>query len=350
MNATLKLVLALVLALPPAVTAHAQQAQQACQAIAEQARSYKPPTDGTFLFPLEGLAQMPNSVVHLSPKQDPTPPAIESLRTRFKPTPELLEAATAFNYPGNDGPVLWDIGQGLHALEVTGGTAHCAGFLFFAADPNGHATLVGAPPATKSPGEGSMHLCSAVGSAGLVGTVRGEPAFFVQEGMDQDFTIGVSLWRNKDWQPECKLSLRFSAAFSIGERFCNGVDCEAAANAGLALAKRFAGNDKLQEQEEAKLSPSERDAFEKRPPFPERTLPTFGSKAEFHDFGCTESALPVKIGDQLYIGRLSHGSIGWRCFNDFVFALYTVKGDELMPVAGIAIDKVRAAPVEATVK
>jgi hypothetical protein len=167
--------------------------------------------------------------------------------------------------------------------------------------------------------------------------------------MDQDFDIGISLWRNKDWQPECKLSLRFSAAFSIGARSCKGVDCEAAANAGLALAKRFDGNDALQEQEEAKLSPAERDAFEKRPPFPDKELPAFGSKAD-HDFGCTEVALPVKIGDRLYIGRLSHGSIGWRCFNDFVFALYTVKGDELVPVAGIAIDKVRAAPVEVTVK
>ena len=347
MNATLKLVLALVVALPLAVTA---QAQQACQAIAEQARNYKPPADGTFLFPLQGLAQMPNSVVHLSQKQDPPPSAMESLRTRFRPTPELLKAATALNYPGNDGAVLWDIGQGLHALEVEGGTAHCAGFVFFTADPNGQATMVERPPSIRHPKDGAMHLCSGVGSEGLVGTVRGEPAFFLEEGMDQDFTIGVSLWRNKDWQPECKLSLRFSAAFSIGERFCSGIDCEAAANAGLALAKRFDGNSSLQEQEEAKLSPAERDAFEKRPPFPEKTLSTFGSKAEFHDFGCTESALPVKIGGQLYVGRLSHGSIGWRCFNDFVFGLYTVKGDELVPVAGITIDKVRAAPIEVTVK
>jgi hypothetical protein len=180
--------------------------------------------------------------------------------------------------------------------------------------------------------------------------VRGEPAFFLVGGMDQAFDIGISLWRDKDWQPECKLSLRFSAAFSIGERFCNGVDCEAAANAGLALAKRFDGNDKLQEQEEAKLSLAERDAFEKRPPFVETSLPTFGSKAQFHDFGCTEAALPVKIGGQLYIGHLSHGSIGWRCFNDFVFGLYTVKGDELVPVAGITIDKVRAPPIDVTVK
>ena len=342
MNAILRLVLALVLALPPAVTA---QAQQACQAIAEQARRYTPPADRTFLFPLQGLDGMPGSVVRLSRKQP-----IEVLHTRFQPTPELLNAATALNYPGNDGAALWDIGQGLHALGVEGGTAHCSGFVFFTADPNGQATMVELPPAIRHPKDGSMQLCSGTGSEGLVGTVRGQPAFFLQEGMDQDFTIGVSLWRDKAWQPECKLSLRFSAAFSIGERFCKGVDCEAAANAGLALAKRFDGNDKLQEQEEAKLSPSELEAFRKMPPFPEKTLPTFGSKAEFHDFGCAESVLPVKIGGQLYLGRLSHGSIGWRCFNDFVFALYTVKDGEPVPVAGITIDKVRAAPVEATVK
>ena len=342
MNATLRLVLALGLALPPAVTA---QAQQACQAIAEQARRYTPPADGTFLFPLQGLSQMPGPVVHLIQKRP-----IEELRTRFRPTPDLLKAVTALNYPGNDGAALWDIGQGLHALEVEGGTAHCSNFVFFAANPDGQATMVELPPAIRHPKDGAMQLCSGVGSEGLVGTVHGEPAFFLQEGMDQDFDIGISLWRSKDWQPECKLSLRFNAAFSIGERFCKGVDCEAAANAGLALAKRFDGNDKLQEQEEATLSPSERDAFEKRPPFPEKALPTFGSTAQFHDFGCEESVLPVKIGGQLYLGRLSHGSIGWRCFNDFVFALYTVKDGEAVPVAGITIDKVRAAPVEATVK
>jgi hypothetical protein len=199
---------------------------------------------------------------------------------------------------------------------------------------------------------------SGAGSQGLVGTVGGEPAFFVQEGMDQDFEIGVSLWRNRAWQPECKLSLHFSAAFSIGERFCSGVDCEAAASAALSLAKRIDKNPKLQEQEEVKLSAPEREAFRKMlphrpeglPPFAERTLPTFGNKTEFHDFGCGESLLPVKIDGQLYLGRLGHGSIGWRCYNDFVFALYAPKDDGLEPVAGITIDKVRAAPVEPTVK
>jgi len=111
-----------------------------------------------------------------------------------------------------------------------------------------------------------MRLCSGAGSQGLVGTVGGEPAFFVQEGMDQDFEIGVSLWRNRAWQPECKLSLHFSAAFSIGERFCSGVDCEAAANAGLSLAKRFDDNPKLHDQEEAGLSPTERETFRKMIP------------------------------------------------------------------------------------
>jgi hypothetical protein len=350
MRAILRLALGLALALPLAVTA---QAQQACETIAEQARRYTPPADGTFLFPVQGLDQMTDSVVHLGQRQDPSmqeaSKLIDILSTRFRPTRELLEAAQALNQPGGYG-TLWQIGRGLHAIEVEGGTAHCAGFLFFAADPNGRATLVGEPPATHSPGEGSMHLCSGVGSEGLVGIVKGEPAFFVQEGMDQDFEIGVTLWSDERWQPECKLSLRFSAAFSIGERFCNGVDCEAAANAGLALAKRFDGNTKLQEQEEAKLSAPEREAFQKLPPFPEKTLPTFGSKAEFHDFGCDEVVLPVKIGGRLYVGRLSHGSIGWRCFNDFVFALYAVTNGEAVPVAGITIDKVRAAPVEATVK
>lgn len=348
MSAILKLAFATILSFLLAMTA---QAQQACEAIAEQARHYAPPADGAFLFPLQGLDQMAGSVVHLSWKQAPSPPPIESLRTRFRPTPELLKAAAALNYPGNDSAVLWDVGQGLHALEVEGGTARCAGFVFFTATSNGQATMVELPPSIRHPTEGAMQLCSGAGSEGLVGTVRGEPAFFLQEGMDQGFDIGVSLWSNNDWQPECKLSLRFNAAFSIGERFCSGVTCEAATNAGLTLAKRFDGNTKLRDQEEAKLSAPERKAFQRMmPSFPEKTLPTFGNKAEFHDFGCDEVVLPVKVGGQLYVGRLSHGSIGWRCFNDFVFALYDVKDGEAVPVAGITIDKVRAAPVEATVK
>lgn len=201
-----------------------------------------------------------------------------------------------------------------------------------------------------------MHLCRGVGSEGLVGTMNGEPAFFLQEGMDQDFEIGVTLWRDKRWQPECKLSLHFSADFSIDQRFCNGADCKAAADAGLSLAKRF---DKgLTEQEEAKLSTQERQKFRAmlphRPkgllPFASNELPTFGSKSQPHVFGCDDVVLPVKLDGRLYAGRLGHGSIGWRCFNDFVFALYTPKDGELKPVAGIPIGKVRAAPVEATIK
>jgi hypothetical protein len=253
--------------------------------------------------------------------------------------------------------VWWQIGQGLYALESRSGTAHCAGFSFFDADASGRATVVEQPPAARSR-EGGMYLCSGAGSEGLVGTVRGEPAFFLQVGMDQDFEIGVTPWRNKTWQPECKLSLHFNAAFSIGERFCSGVDCEAAANAGLSLAKRFDNNPKFPEQEDAKLSPAELEAFWKMiprrpeglPPFAEQDIPTFGANVQLHHFGCSEAILPVKIGSQLYVSRLGHGAIGWRCFNDFVFALYAAKDGGLEPVAGITINKVRAAPVEATIK
>ena len=280
---------------------------------------------------------------------------VEALRAKFRPTPELQGAAAALASPGEYG-TLWQIGHGLHALKVEGGTAHCASFLFFAADPNGQATLVDPPPATHSPGEGSMHLCSGVGSEGLVGTVNGDPAFFLQEGKDQDFDIGVTLWKDKRWQPECKLSVRFNAAFSIDERFCSGVNCEAAASAGLSLAKHF--DKRLADQEETKLSASESETFQKMlphrpeglPPFTSNEFPTFGSKRQTHDFGCDDVVLPVKLDGRLYVGRLGHGSIGWRCFNDFVFALYVPKDGALEPVAGITIAKVRAAPVEATVK
>jgi hypothetical protein len=349
MSPILKLALGLALVLPLTVTA---RAQQACKAIAEQARRYTPPADGAFLFPVQGLDQMPGAVVHLGRRQDPHMQEaswlIDIMRASFRPTPELLKAASELNYIGGAG-TSWQIGHGLHALEVEGGTAHCSGFVFFMADPNGPATLVERPPASIGK-DGEMRLCSGVGSEGLVGTVNGDPAFILQEGKDQDFDIGVTLWKDKRWQPECKLSLHFNAAFSIGERFCSGVDCGAAANAGLALARRFDGNARLQEQEEATLSAPERETFQKTPPFPDKTLPTFGSKAQHHDFGCDETVLPVKLGGRLYVGRLGHGSIGWRCFNDFVFALYAPKDGELEPVAGITIDKVRAAPVEATLK
>jgi hypothetical protein len=245
----------------------------------------------------------------------------------------------------------------LHALGVEGGTAHCASFLFFRAEPDGRATLVELPFSAR-PKDGGMYLCSGAGSAGLVGTVRGEPAFFVQKGMDQDFEIGITVRRDGAWQPECQVSLHFSANFWIGERFCTGVDREAVANAGLSLAKRFDGPPtQLEEQEEAKLSSQEQEAFRKmipQPPtvwpFASKELPTFGSKGQLHDFGCDDRILPVKIAGRLYVGRLGHGSIGWRCYNDFVFALYVPKDGELEPVAGITIEKVRATPVEAAVK
>lgn len=336
MSAILRLALGLALAMPLVAAA---QAQQACQAIAEQAR--RSTSD-----------QVPGPVVLPGQRQPPrlqeVSTLIETLRTRFRPTPELFKEAAALNDPGEYG-TFWQAGPELHALEVEGGTAHCSSFVFFTVDPNGEATLVERPPAAQRK-DGEMRMCSGAGSTGFIGTVNGSPAFLLQEGKDQDVEIGVTVWKDRRWQPECTVSLHFGAAFSIGERFCSGVDCDAAANAGLAMAKRFDNNPKLREQEEAKLSPVERDAFLAVPPFPEKTLPTFGSKTGFHDFGCDEVVLPVKIGGRLYVGRLGHGSIGWRCFNDFVFALYAPKDGALEPVAGITIDKVRAAPIEATVK
>ena len=345
MTMTVKLALGLALALPLAGTA---RAQQACEAIAEQVRLL--PADATFVFPMGTLAAMPGSAVHLGQSLErrarEASALIDILRTRFRPTPELLKEAMELNYPGEFGTV-WQIGRGLHALEVAGGTAHCADFLFFVADPNGRATPVERPPAARRK-DGEMRLCSGVGSEGLVGTVKGDPAFFLQEGKDQDYEIGVTLWKDKAWQPGCTVSLHFGAAFRIDERFCGTVDCGAAAEAGLSLAKRF--DKRLPEQEEAKLDAQELEAFRAMPPSASKELPTFGSKSQPRDFGCDDVVLPVKVEGRLYVGRLGHGSIGWRCFNDFVFALYAPKDGDLEPVAGITIDKVRAAPVEATVK
>ena len=91
MRAILRLALGLALALPLAVTA---QAQQACEAIAEQARRYTPPADGTFLFPVQGLDQMTEFVVHIGQRQDPrmqeASKLIDILSTRFRPTRKLL--------------------------------------------------------------------------------------------------------------------------------------------------------------------------------------------------------------------------------------------------------------------
>lgn len=352
MRAILKLVFGLSLTMPIAAVAHAQQV---CEAIAGQARRFTPAADGAFLFPVQGLDQMQGSVVRLGQAQrQEMSKLIDVLRTTFLPTAELLKAAQDLASSSDYYGTLWEVGRGLHAFEVEGGTAHCSSFVFFTSEPDGPATLVDLPPAARGK-DGEMRLCSGVGSEGLVGTVKGEPAFFLQEGKDQDFEIGVTLWKERAWQPECKLSLHFNAAFSIDQRFCSGVDCEAAANAGLALAKRF---DKgLPDQEEAKLGAQEREAFramvshrpEGLPPFASKEFPTFGSKSQPHDFGCDDILLPVKLAGRLYVGRLGHGSIGWRCFNDFVFALYAPKDGEFEPVAGITIGKVRAAPVEAVV-
>ena len=84
MSILFKLALGLALALPLAAAA---RAHQACEAIAEQARRYTPPADGTFLFPVQGLDQTPGSVVRLgqrlNPRQQEAPALIDMLRTRF---------------------------------------------------------------------------------------------------------------------------------------------------------------------------------------------------------------------------------------------------------------------------
>jgi hypothetical protein len=318
--ASLRSGLLLVLAL---AAAPAAEAQDACQAVADQIRR-------------DGVPELAHgSAMRLE----------EALPASFKPSPALKKALSELAVGGGNLRLQRAGQSALHAASVNEGSANCQSFVFFEMSPDGRADIVVEPPIIVNGRNGVLLFCTGFGVESALGEIAGEPAFIVEIGKNQDEEVRFTPWRDHVWQKECRIAVRYSTRFSVDEQYCQGVDCGAVSARARELAMRF---DK------------DPDSFANLPQVDDKYVPLLSGPAELPTFGKSspsqqnfgeESAVwSVVLGGQSYVARLGHGAIGWRKYPDYLLALYRMDGDKLEPVAGIRIAKTRGKLVDVTVK
>lgn len=324
--------------------AHDSLAQQACQAIADGIRRLDLPAGeaDAWSSPVSALAARPDAVVRLASSQRlKSAELTRTLQEMFHASAALVkQAGELVQYTAVAD--LHRFGQStLHAAAISEGSAGCQRFVFFTAPPDGTAEPVDGPPVLKEAKEGDPIPCSGFGSLGVAGDVAGEPAFIFERTLsDTDEQIVVDPWRDGAWRQACTVALRFSTAFTVIARSCNGVDCAKVADLARTLVMRFDSDpDSLPRAEtsDPQLSGPGELKFEPRQIDPDT-------------FGESSAAISVRFEGRAYLARLGHRAIGWRRYPDYLFALYRQAGDKLELVAGVHVDKQRAKPIEVTVK
>jgi hypothetical protein len=300
-------------------------AQEACQPVADQIRR-----DG---------------VPHIAPANQMS--LKDAVPASFQPSPALRKALAGLA-GGRDYLSLRHFGQGaLHSAMMAGdGSANCQSFVFFQVAPDGRAELIEQPPVIVNGQDGKLMFCTGFGVHSYVGEAGGEPAFIVDIDRDQDEEIRITPWRDGAWQKECSVAVHYDATFTVDERYCQGVDCEAFGAWAREIVMRYDKNPEIAAQ-----LPKPDDRY--TPLLSgQAELPTFGKSSPSQQDFADEPTVAWELvhDDKHYIARIGHGGIGWRKYPDYVLALYRPDGDKLVPVAGIRIAKSRGKPLSVTVK
>jgi hypothetical protein len=245
-------------------------------------------------------------------------------------------------------------GSNLYAASTSKGTLHCQTYAFARARPGGPVTVVDGPSGPVLGGEAG-DLCWT--RTANFGRVLGQPAFIEHGANDQatdDEDLRITPWADGRWSPACTLKLRFWPVFTISQRHCgDSTVCAVADKDVLAIASAY-----------YQFRQSERDSTDfqysgavsgKVPPDIERALqmlgpdsealelPTFSAKADSAETAVFSysglSYFPLTLNGRTYVAAIGHEGVGWRESATTLFAIYTVKGDDLVPEAGYAIDR-----------
>jgi uncharacterized protein len=329
----------------------------ACRAIQEQVRALDG-SDSTRAWStpaLVGLDSVPNSSVKIAQKELMSGSLAEvdaALKSNFNASPQLIDAIKRLSGGGNVTIRVYEAGpSNLHMAEVIRGTAGCQHFAFFGTSRDiVMSGPVDAPLVVKHGDEASF--CR--GEQGWIGIAQSSPAFFVERGLGNTVDISVTLWNAGHWQPECHASIKFRSEFKVADRFCNGVDCTAFSAQAKSLAAKCDADPKAYDAAASEIGSRSAEFNRMKQHIGEWNdqMPTFGNTASssYTGFGAGCALMPVKVGGETYIARLSNSSLGWRESPDYVFAAYRMAGDKLEPVAGIYIAKLRGNPTEVTIK
>lgn len=232
------------------------------------------------------------------------------------------------------------------------GTAYCYDSTTFQVNDN-QAQLVGAPP-NWDQDEGS-----GCGINRLFGKVDETPVAF-QENYDYSpaltSALSASAWNNGHFVPACTVDFSFAPRFSPRDAYneweqsCTADNCDELRDLALALAEavqtdpivaRKAQFEKLNDSQRSDFDTLEKLAGAKDPD-------RIGDPADLTD----QAPLPVPllVDDTLYLARVGHWTIGWRTYSDWSVKLDQLQGDQLKPVANIAIGMAKGKLENASVK
>jgi hypothetical protein len=328
-----------------------------CQAVAAGARSLAPaPYDASsdlIAPPLQRIAAERGSTLSLDQSDALTSDQVGALAAtltrRFQASPAVLKAVDGLD-PGDGSVWLRRLGgANVYAVEVMAGTMDCEDFAFFATPPGKSAKLVAAPPQLAAARNDVGSFCAT--AEGLLGAVGKTPVFIDQgwDPIEPTYVIAIAAWRGSGWAKPCVLRVAFRSSYRVAGVDCHGAVCAALPAAAADMAARreaqiqrqsVGGNPPAAFVWGPALSAADRARVEQAAALigsPSTLDPPSVASASQHGFGDDAVVFPAVIGGQAYAAVLSHGSIGWRVYPDFLLALYDLKADAAERVATVEI-------------
>ncbi|MGA3303175.1 MAG: hypothetical protein ABSC72_07780 [Methylovirgula sp.] len=244
-------------------------------------------------------------------------------------------------------------GTNFYAAGSIQGTASCYDTTPFVV------TGAQAKPATLPPNWMGDDVGSGCGVFRMFGKVETIPVAF-EENYDYSpaltSTLTASAWAKDHFDPACTASFTFEPRFSPRDTYndwdqsCTAANCDDLRQSALTLVEAVQSDPVLaQKQLLDKLTDAQRADFEAMEKLAQASEPDkIDDPAQLLDSSAL--ALPLVVGGQLYLAHVGHFTIGWRNYSDWSVKLDMRKGDEIRPVAEIAIGMTKGKLKDASVK
>jgi hypothetical protein len=261
---------------------------------------------------------------------------------------------------------------------VVEGTLHCQYAKFAQVDADGTAHLLPNP-------EGYAGPCWNV--QGDLGTVLGHPAYIESGNLSQtteDTQTRVWPWMGKGWGRACAVQARLNYTFQLARQFCGDqAVCHAARAIAVDVARSYRQYLHLPEPPMRAVDPRNKVPDFTYPPngvvttaataavdrawrllarmeqaaYPgggsdyttvASVFPTFGDHGDNPGWNYSYSydafaLFPVTLDGHTYLGAMGHNGVGWRAGLHTLFAVYALPTEgqhDLVPLAGLVIDRV----------
>jgi len=277
-----------------------------------------PPTETTYQSYSDLITSLP------APPDDAT----QTVFTDFLQSAEVIE------------PIKWLPKARLGALSESGGNAGCQTWIVFTSDDT--STHIAPLPETLQ-----TDLCSADGHFAYLGSfgsqpvaiTESDPAAGITGGAIGKVVIALQVWEGTQWSAPAAFNVNLS--YPLGAKpfykSCLSVTCDDVAKLGYQIASKFQTTGAIVEP----LSQADAAKFSSM-----QSADNFGDTTTFPDiggqhyiglssFGPDSVVFPAHLDGALVLGRIGHGTIGWRVDSNWNIAFWRLNGTELEPVAAV---------------